>query len=588
MSLDGAMLAVIRQDILEITDKNARVEKIYIPAKNQLILALRWQGGNGRLFVSSSADNPRIHFTKRDIDNPQNPPMFCMLLRKHLTGAKLIWVRQAHMDRILYLDFESRNELGDKIVLTLAVEIMGRHSNIVLINENGRIVDSIKRVGLEMSSVRQVLPGMQYEIPPSQDKFVLLENSVDEIVQKIKDGKDMEISKAVQNAIMGFSPILAREIGFIATSGMSKNVSEMSDENWDKLCKSLDELCKIISQNKPQPTILLKDGKRPCDFTFIPITNLPSESDTTKSFESIHEMLDFYFGERDRVERMRGRSSDLLTMLGTIHDRISRRLAMQKQELLQSQNRDLLRVKGDLINSNIYQLNKGDKSAILENFYDPSLPKIEIELDKRLTPAQNAQKYYLEYRKADTAEKKLRNLIDEGEQELLYIESVQDAVSRTSNENELMEIRQELYELRYIKSSGNKKVTQKKLAPLQYKSSDGFIILVGRNNVGNDKLTLKASSKSDMWLHTQKIPGSHTVVVTNGRDVPDRTLEEAATIAAYHSRARESAGVPVDYTLVRNVKKPSGARPGLVIYDNFRTVFVNPDEMKVKKLEKLK
>lgn len=586
MSLDGAMLAVIRQDILKIVDNNARVEKVHIPSKNQMVIAMRWQGGHGKLFISASADNPRIHFTDRAVDNPKTPPMFCMLLRKHMTGAKLIDVRQPSMDRILFLEFEARNEFGDLTKLTLSVEIMGRHSNIILINENGRVVDSIKRVGLEMSSVRQVLPGIEYSIPPSQDKLVLGESSPSEIIHRIKSGKDMELSKAIQRNIMGFSPVLAREIGFMSTGGMSLNVSEMNDDNWGALGKSIDKLYTDISNGTISPTVVFDSGKKPCEFSFIPITHYPKDKYSTKKFDTIGNMLDFYFGERDRLERMRSRSSDLLTLLSTISDRISRRLAVQSEELQQCKNREELKIKGDLISANMYNIKKGDTCAVVENFYDELFPEVKIDLDPRLTPVQNSQKYYAEYRKADTAEKHLKSLIEDGEREFLYIESVYDAVNRTSNEDELMEIRRELYEAKYIKSVGSKKNVIKKMPPMMYISSDGFTILVGRNNHGNDQLTLKSSSKSDIWFHTQKIPGSHTVIKTDGREVPDRTLEEAAVIAAYHSRARESSGVPVDYTFIRNVKKPSGARPGLVIYENYKTVFVNPDEERVRMLEK--
>lgn len=585
MALDGVYLSRLKQEI-ESAALGARVDKIAQPSREELVITLRWRGDGGKLLISASPQGPRIHFTGNAPENPQTPPMFCMLLRKHLAGAKLAALRQIGLDRILHLDFEAQDELGDPVTITLAVEIMGRHSNIVAIGPDGRILDAIRRVGLETSSVRQILPGMRYELPPQQDKLSLLEADTEDILARLAQGRDAELSKALMSALQGVSPILAREIAHYATRGVETLRADLTEEQSGRLAFYLKGLKSMLAAGESIPTMVLDpDTGKPRDFSCVRIEQYGT-SMLTKAYDSCGALLDRFYADRDRIERVRQRSGDLLKLLANTSERIARKLANQREELKACALRELHKQKGDLISANLYTIQKGDVRAVVQNFYDPDGGSIEIELDARLTPVQNAQRYYALYRKADTAEKMLAKLIVQGEAELAYIDSVFDALTRASGEAELDAIRQELVAGGYVRAQARKGGARRedKLPPMRYRSKDGFVILSGRNNLQNDRLTLREARADDLWLHTQKIPGSHTIIVAEGRQVPDSTIEQAAVIAAYNSKARESRKVPVDYALARHVKKPGGARPGMVVYDHYRTLFVDPDEELVQAL----
>ena len=507
--------------------------------------------------------------------------MFCMLLRKHLGSGKLIAVRQLELDRVLCLDFETTNELGDLVVMTIAVEIMGRHSNIIVIGPDGKILDAVKRVDNTMSGVRMVLPGLTYTVPPLQNKLNLLTTDDDTLLRAVTS-KQAELSKAVLQTVQGFSPILAREVAFYVSKGADLAAQELTEEQRERLRFSLSRIRELLKTGQSVFTTVL-EGNTPKDFSFINITQYGNYM-KTRRFESASELLDHFYAERDRIARMKQRSHDLLKLLVNTTDRISRKLEIQSSELAQSERRDEYRVYGDLLNSNLYRLEKGMRSVTLENFYEDNQP-VTIPLDPLRTPAQNAQKYYSEYKKAITAERMLTGLIEQAKQELLYIDSVFDAVSRTSSESELLEIREELAEQGYIKKGGRSRdKALKPQPPLKYKSADGFTILCGRNNKQHDNLTTKTARGNDLWCPTKNIPGSHVIVLSEGREIPDSTIEQACVIAAYNSKARESSQVPVDYTLVKNVKKPNGAKPGMVIFVDNRTAYITPDEELVSRL----
>ena len=580
MALDGVCLSIIAQKLSQ-DYSGARVEKISQPARDCVIISLRHKNGNEKLLISAGAMGARIHFTKNQPENPPVPPMFCMLLRKHLSGGKLLGVRQLGLDRVLFLDFEVLNEFADPVTFSLCVEIMGHNSNIILINDNGHIVDSIRRVNADVSSVRFVLPGVKYELPPQQDKKNLFKANPEEIREDILSCGQIPLCKVLLNLYSGLSPIICREAAFYSARNTDILSDELSDDMFDRLFFFISQLKKYLCA--PVPSALYDQNRTPKDFSFFPIHQY-GHTMTLKSFESLDALLDDFYTERDRLERVRQKSGDLLKTVVNISDRITRKLANQRQDLEKCKDKENLRRKGDILYANLSAIEKGHSSVKLIDFYDEAQSEIEIELDVKLTPAQNAQKYYTEYRKADTAEKKLKELIAAGEAELSYIDSVFDTLSRASSESELAAIREELYQQRYIRKKADKKQVKTSIPYLKYLSSDGFTILCGRNNIQNDKLTLKESSKNDIWLHTQKIPGSHTIILTDGKTVPDTTLEEAACIAAYNSKARNSAKVAVDYTAVRNVKKPSGAKPGMVIYDFYKTAIVTPDSELIAKL----
>lgn len=580
MALDGIFLHFLKNEInSEVV--GARVDKVFQPSKDEIILAFRTRGGVKKLLLSARANSPRIHFIQKTPENPQQPPMFCMLLRKHLTGALLKELRQVELDRILFLDFEATNEIGDRVELSVCIEIMSKHSNVILMYKDGKIIDSLKRVDITKSSFRQVLPGLQYQFPPAQQKICLLNNDVLDVISALQLLPEKKVSSALLSVLQGVSPIVCRDI---AKNCDDVAVADLTASQLDDIEKSLAKLRQRVINGSPEPTIILDSDNKPRDFSFMEIEQY-GEAVSSKRFETCSLLLDSFYDEKDRIERTHQRAQDLFRLLHNTIERISRKINVQKAELNDCANRETLRIYAELIQANQYQLQKGSFYYDLCNYYDDN-KIVRIKADPALTPSQNAQKYYKEYKKARTAEEKLNELILNGEQELLYIESVLDLLMRSDTERELSEIRMELAEQGYLRSrqTRNKQKQQKALPPIEYRSDDGFTILVGRNNIQNDRLSLKSAHNYDMWLHVKNIPGSHVVVVSNGAQVSDLAVSQAAIIAAYHSRARDSAQVPVDFTYIKNLRKPQGAKPGKVIYNTYQTLTVNPNKDIVDKL----
>lgn len=582
MALDGIFLRQVKSEI-EKEAVSMRVEKVHQPSKEELVLILRGRNGQKKLLLSARANSPRIHFTSHAPENPKTPPMLCMLLRKHLTSAMITGFRQVDSDRILFIDFDSTNEIGDRVSLSLVIEIMAQHSNIILINSENVIIDSLKRVDLSTSSVRQILPGLTYALPPKQFKLDLFTENADKICEKILSNKNKNLSGAVLSSIEGISPIISREIAF-RVSDTDEFCSELDDSKKQKLVSVIEEIQEIITSDKTSPFIVEDENSCPVDFAFM---NIEQYSGVRKCVEeeSFSALLDRFYYERDRLERTKQRSDDLYKRLTSLIQRISKKINLQIADLAQCADREALRINAELISANLYRLEKGVPYYEIENYYDEN-KIIRIKADPALSPNANSQKYFKEYRKAKTAEKMLTELIEKNKEELEYIESVLDALSRADGEDEISEIRQELYENGYVKSKQKnaKNKVQKSLPPKKYVSVDGFTILVGRNNIQNDKLSLKTARNNDMWLHTQKIHGSHVVILSEGREISDLAIEQAAVLAAYNSKARMSSQVPVDYTLAKNLKKPNGSKPGFVIYHVYNTLFVKPDEKLAEKL----
>ncbi len=583
MALDGATLHLLSR---ELTEKLAgtRVDKVQQPSREELVLVMRGREGTFRLLISTRAACPRINITPQNIENPAQPPMFCMLMRKKLCGARLEQIRQQGMDRVLMLDFEAVSELGDRVRLTMIVEIMGRCSNAVLVDADGKIIDALKRVDGAMSTMRMILPGLKYTEPPQQDKLNILECSTVDICERIMGCGGLPLSKACLGSIQGISPIVAREIAHRVSPGRDVAVDEMGDVLRQSLERHIDGLRRTL-QEGGKPTLVSENG-RAIDMTFMSPAQYGDKAEMAE-FGSYSELLDAFCGNRDHAERMKVKEQDLLRLLANAADRTARKLAVQRKELEQAAKRDTLRLYGDLINANIYRLNKGDSFCELENYFDPDYTTVRITLDPTLTPSQNAQTYYKEYRRAQTAEAHLIPLIEQGEQELLYIDSVFDALSRARTTAEVAEIRAELTEGGYIKCKTTGKNKPSTLAqPMTFVSDDGFDISAGRNNRQNDRLTLKDAANSDTWLHAAKMPGSHVVIHAHGQPVPDSTMEQAAIIAATYSRGAEQGLVPVDYTRVKNVSRMPGGKPGLVNYVEYQTVFVHPDPQLCERLKK--
>ena len=575
MALDGAFVRFLTKE-LKSELVGARVSQIHQPNRDEIILALRTFSGNRKLLLSARANSPRVNFTENAPENPSSPPMLCMLLRKKLCGARVSDVRQPDLERIILIDFDAVNELGDSVMLTLAIEIMGKYSNIIFIDDKGVIIDALKRVDPTMTTQRLVLPMMKYELPPSQNKLSMLDTEPAKIVSAVMNYPVPEqLNKAILNTVLGLSPIVCREIEYLVTSGEELRTHEIDSQYKKRLDYYITKLTNEVREGKGVPYSVSEPKGRNKDISFMAITQYGSLMNVRRH-ESFSGMLDTFYLERDRDERMKVKGQDLLKLLTNISERLARKINTQTAELKQCADRDHLRVYGDLLQANLYRIEKGLPFVDVENFYDENMPTVRIKLDPSKSGSQNAQKYYKDYRKAKTAEQVLKEQIEIAKNELVYIDNVFDSLSRAGSERELAEIRAELVQTGYIKAAKGKGKEQKPLPPLEFMTTDGFRVLVGRNNRQNDTLTLRTANKNDIWLHTKDIPGSHTILITDGREPTDTAIMQAAMIAAYHSKAKDGSQVPVDFTQVRNVSKPQGAKPGMVIFVKNRTVYVKP------------
>lgn len=572
MALDGIFLRHIKSEI-ESVALGARVSQIYQPNREELVFALRTMNGNKKLLMSARANSPRVNFCTTTPENPAQPPMFCMLLRKRIGGGKLVAVRQMDCDRVIFFDFECINELGDTVMITVVCEIMGMYSNVIVVNSDGVIIDSLKRVDMTMSSRRLVLPNIMYELPEPQEKLNIVETDVDEIAFKLRNlESEMPLNKALLRVIQGVSPVICREIEHKVMEGATNLIEGVL---YDKLISELKTMKEITENCSGQPCVIYREDGKPMDFSFMPISQYGGFA-KIEYFDSFSGLLDAFYDARDTKERMRVKSQSLVKLLTNISERIARKLSKQQTELKNCENREQLRICGDLLQANLYRIERGAEYVDVENFYDENYGTLRIKLNPAISPAANAQKFYKDYQKAKNAENVLTEQIKKGHNELLYVESVLDTVMRAENERDLAQIRDELTEQGYLHRQKGKQKNSAALPPYEFVSSDGFKILVGRNNRQNDKLTLKMAGKNDIWLHTKDIHGSHAVVFADGREVSDTAIYEAARIAAYHSKAQNSSRVPVDYTLIKYVSKPNGAKPGMVIYVNNKTLYVNP------------
>lgn len=575
MALDGMLLHHIINEIKEVA-LGARISQIHQPNRDEIIINLRTFEGNKRLLLSARANSPRLHFTKYSVENPATPPMLCMLMRKRLGGGKLIDVRQAGLDRITSLDFECTNELGDKVIITVVVEIMGKYSNVILVDGEGKVIDALKRVDVSMSSQRLVLPNLPYELPAPQDKLNILLYPADEVVDKIISVPgEKPLNKAILGAVQGISPILCRELEHRVLGDSASSNKTMTEDEKKRLKAEIEALADTVLTSRGEPFMLYhKDDAKPFDLTFIPITQYGAlgESKTVATFS---ELLDSFYIERDSADRMRVKAADLSRVLTNLVNRTSNKINIQRRELAACSDREHLRICGDLLQANLYRIERGAEEVTVENFYDENRP-LTIHLNPAISPAQNAQKYYKDYNKAKNAEQVLTEQIEKAEQELVYLDSLRDLLSRATSEKELTGLRLECMEQGYIKRNKSVRKKPESLPPLEYTTSAGLRVLVGRNNRQNDTLTLKTARNRDLWFHTKDIPGSHTVLLTDGAEPDEQSVLEAARIAAFHSKAGQSTNVPVDYTLIKFVSKPNGAKPGMVIFTHNKTLYVDP------------
>ena len=559
---------------------NLRIDKVQQPARDQVILLLR---GNKRLLLNAGANAPRIQLTETARDNPAEPPMFCMLLRKHLVGARVAGITQPLLERLVRLELDITDDFGQPGKRTLVLEAMGRRSNLILLDGEGRIIDCMRRVDADMSAQRQVLPGLYYEPPASVGRLPVTEESEEGFRQKLAAANpERQLDAFLLDSYFGISPLMARELAFRTAGASDARLLELNETGRTNFWREIYQFSDAIKENKFTPIMLKKEGS-PEEFACFPILQYGGLLEPER-FDSFSALLDSFYEQRERQERVRQRGADLIRTATTARDRLQRKLAMQEKDYAATQDRDRLRICGDLITSNLYRMERGQSKLVCENFYDENCAETTIQLDPLLTPQQNAAKYYKRYTKAKTAEKYLREQMEFARRDAEYLESVLEEISHAETEQDFIDIRNELRDAGFLRKQGKKEI-KRAAKPRGFRTTSGFRVLVGRNNRQNDQLTCKEADHRDLWFHTQKIHGSHVILCTEGREVDDDTIVEVAKLAAYYSQARESGNVPVDYTMVKNVKKPAGARPGMVIYKTCRTVNVTPDEALVKRLQ---
>ena len=577
MPLDALCLSGVVHE-LQNALSGAKIDKIYQPSRDEVVLALRAPAGNVKLLLSANPSHPRAHLTQISRENPDKPPMFCMLLRKHLSGARLLELVQPPMERVVDLRLEALDELGDRVERRLVLEAMGRHSNLILLDGEGRIMDCLRRVDSDMSARRQVLPGLFYRLPPAQEK--LAPSSLDRAALESALAAAPEESQAdkwLLDTFGGLSPLICRELAFRAGGATDARLHQMGEGGRSRLLDELEGLLRSVQENSFTPVMLEKEG-HPSDFTFQPISQYgPAVS--CVPFPSFSALLDRFYEQRENQERVRQRGQDLIRSVTNARDRAARKIGLQEQELAATRDRERLRQFGDIITSNLHAMEKGMSRLTAADFYDLECPQIHIPLDPLLTPQQNAAKYYKEYNKAKTAESILTLQLEKGRRDLDYLNSVLEAIALAEGERDLQEIRQELTDTGYLRRPSKARDRGKRVAskPMEFRSSSGLRISVGKNNTQNDLLTTKQAFKSDLWFHTQKIHGSHVILWTEGGQPDLTSIQEAAQLAAWFSQGRANGKVAVDYTPVKYVKKPGSARPGMVVYTTYETAYVAPD-----------
>ena len=577
MPFDAVFLSAVVQELQPLL--GSRVDKLQQPARDTVLLHLRGREG-GKLLLSANVNRPRIHLTQATFENPAQPPMFCMLLRKHLTGGRLAAVTQPKAERSVSLIFDCTDEMGVPCQKKLILELMGRNSNLILTGADGRILDCLRRVDFEMSEQRQVLPGLFYRDPPRQDKHLPQETDEVQLLALLREAEpSRRLDKWLLDTFAGISPLISRELCFGFTGETDTPLEGLAPEALAAY------LAREFARDRFTPVLLRRDDV-PTDFSYREIRQYGSYMESCVC-ESFSALLDRFYTQTDHADRMRQKSQTLRKTVTTLHELVLRKLEHQRKEREATLDREQLRRMGDIVTANLHAITRGQTLLRAENFYEADAPEIEIPLRPELSPQQNAARFYKDYAKAKTAEKILTQQLAQGEQEADYLAAVLDELSRAENEADLAEIRQELESGGYVRPTDRRK--QPKLPqskPMEFVSSDGYRIFAGRNNRQNDLLSLKTARKDDLWLHIQKFHGTHVVIACAGVRPPDQTVTEAAMLAAYFSQAKNGQNVPVDVTQVRNLRKPNGAKPGMVVYEHYQTVIVTPDPALAESLRK--
>lgn len=574
MAFDGIAVHAITK---ELNNKLAggKLEKVYQPENDELVFHIHSKEGNFKLYLSCNSGSARINLMTESIKNPPTPMNFCMLLRKHIQGGRIKNITQKDCERIVEIPFETVNELGFYVNKKLIVEIMGKHSNIILVDmESNKIIDSIKRISIDVNRIRQILPGKIYEYPPSQDKIPFDKITIQEI-ERICLCTPNKLPKALLNGIQGISPIIAEQLtdGLEISSEIPYNIEE-AKQSAQIVYKNLCNILHILDKENQTPKVYINQNGSPVDFHAIPLLALEGVYDV-KEFIEISKAIEFFYSHRTSSNRIKQKSSDLEKAIKNNLDKLYLKKQRLSEDLLKAENSEKYRLFGELLTANIHEFKTGDSNVTVLNYYDGT--EITIPLNKKNSPSKNAQNYFKKYGKSKTAIKEKAIQLKENDIDIDYLESISVFIGNAKSVEEVEEIRTELVEAGYLrKRKVYGKPSKSKPAPYPYTTSDGFRLLVGRNNKENDHLTFKMASSKDIWFHTKDIPGSHVIVFTEGKELTETAIFEAAAVAAHHSKGKNSENVPVDYVQVKYVKKPAGAKPGMVIFTNNRTVYVNP------------
>lgn len=576
MPMDGLTLGFVTREMNAILP-GGRIDRITQPEKDTIVLLVRAGAANHRLLLCASPNNARCHFTSLNFPNPLEPPMFCMLLRKQILSGRILGIQQMHGDRVIHVDIDTVNELGDHVLRRLVLEIMGRHSNLMLLDEDGRILEAARHVSEDMSRVRQIQPGLPYLPPPAQDKIAPEDADAENLLAKLQAQGDVPLQKALAASVSGLSNPAAKELAF--------RVLPAGNDRADNLPETAARLAELLHRlpQMADPRVLEDEQGEPADI--FPFAYLSRELDRQKPYPTVSQALERYFGARDQQDRINQKSASMVKLLKGQIERCEKKLAQQEEDLSSAAKMDEYRIMGELINANLWQLKKGQTEATLPNFYDENGGSMTIPLDNQLTPVQNAQRYFKKYQKARTTREIAAEQKEKTLKELDYLEGTLLDVGKCIGESELEEIRQDLMRTGYIRKGINRRQQKAlpKSKPYHYRSTDGIDIYVGKNAAQNDRLTGDARP-NETWLHAKDMPGSHVIIRQEG-EIPRQTLLEAAILAAWYSKGQNSSGVPIDYTLRRYVKKPGGAAPGMVIYTNQRTLFMTVSESDVRKIQ---
>ncbi|MBQ4071472.1 MAG: NFACT family protein [Clostridia bacterium] len=572
MAFDAFMMRACLNELASAGDV-AKIEKVYQPQNDEIDLGIRLGGKTRRLVFNVGPNAPRLQLSDIAKENPEKAPMLCMLLRKHITGGRIVSISQPDLDRIADLTVSAYDEMGFPTEKHLIAEIMGKYANLILTDKDYKIITAMKLVDFAASTVRQILPGLRYTLPEQKPRLSPLDIDRAQFDRALAEfGTERTVEKFITSSWSGIATQIAHELCYRATGGIDTPVREADIE---RLYSVFSEWQRLLISHSYTPTVATDSSGKPIDYSYMNITYLEGAAEISH-FDSISALLDAYFAEKDRVERIRQRAHDLITLLNNATARTERKLALQREALLESENGELYKRRADLITANIYRIKRGDSTLVCLDYYDESCPEVTIELDTRLSPSQNAQRLYKLYNKSKTAKAVLTEQIAIWEKELVYLESVRSFLDKAECEDDLAEIREELYRSGYSsRLTGYRPSKKFKMKPMQLKTSGGFTLLVGRNNIQNEYVTFKLARGEDIWFHVKDMPGSHVVLVTEGTEPGEEDYTEAAQIAAYYSKAT-AAPVAVDYTRIKYVKKVSGAKPGFVIYKTNYTAYVTP------------